>query len=134
VEPVEWGWLFLIGAAVAIALWAGPNLAVAEPAAGAALLLTTAWAVGSLFPRLRRPVRSISSAPYDSLTMLGQAFQEGAMGRQTILATIGTLETEVFGGRRVLLSVEEERHLVGAPPAEFLAWVNARLSALERAS
>ena len=119
---------------MATAVWAGPNLAVAEPAAAAALLLGALWVTVQVLPRLRRLGPVSDPSRFDRPEFIGDAVEEGDLGRQTIISTINGLESEVFGARRVPLTLEDERDLARAPASEFRAWVNARLDALERAT
>jgi hypothetical protein len=123
-----------LAAAVVAALWAGPNLAVAEPAAAVAVALGAAWMALEILPRLRRLTPPVDPTRFDRVDSLGEIFEEGAMGRQTIIATINGLESEVFGVRRLPLSLDDEIRLSRAPAKEFRAWVDARLTELELAT
>ena len=124
--------MVVLGAGVA--LWAGPSVALAEPAAGVALLATTGWAAYALWPRLRRPAADRFTERFDTLVLLRESFRQGVMGRQAVLSTLHGLEAEILGARRASMSLEEEEHLRTAPPREFRAWVDGRLAELEKAS
>jgi hypothetical protein len=128
--------LLLLGivACVAVALWAGPNVAVAEPAAAVAIVLGAGALAVEVLPRLRRLEPAADPARFERIASMGELFEAGAMGRQTILSTIGALESEVFGSRREPLTLDDEIRLTKAPAKEFREWVDAHLSALERAS
>ena len=130
------GWALLLGVGVATgaAIWAGPNVAVAEPAAAVAVLLGAAWMALEILPRLRRLAPASDPARFERLDSPGEIFVDGAMGRQTIIATINGLESEVFGAHRVPLSLDDEIRLSRAPQREFRAWVDARLTELEAAT
>jgi hypothetical protein len=117
-----------------VAVWAGTNVAVAEPAAAGALLLGAVWLALAIQPRLRRMDDGIDPTQFEGLTFLGDAFEEGAMGRQTIIATISGLDSEVFGSRHAALGLDEEMRLSRASPREFREWVNVRLTELEGAT
>ncbi len=130
----DWGLLLLALAGVVVALWAGTNSAVAEPAAAGALLVAALWIYLAIRPRLRRSGPSVDPGRFDRAELLRADIEEGAMGRQTILATISGLESEVFGARRRALTLDEEMRLSRAPAREFRQWVDAHLTELERAT
>ena len=130
----EYGLAAIVGAGALVALWAGRNLAVAEPAAGAALGAAAVLVLLAILPRLRMSSGTAREEPYDSLVLLRESFRQGVMGRQAILSTLGGLEAEVFGSRYATLSLEEEERLRTSSPRAFRKWVDERLAQLERAS
>ena len=130
----EYGLAAIVGAGALVALWAGRNLAVAEPAAGAALGAAAVLVLLAILPRLRTSSGTAREEAYDSLVLLRESFRQGVMGRQAILSTLGGLEAEVFGSRYATLSLEEEERLRTSSPRAFRKWVDERLAQLERAS
>jgi hypothetical protein len=134
VEAHELFFLVVAGIGAGVAVWAGPNAGVAEPAAGIALLATAVLATLVLLP-FRRPADAGSwgSSP-NPLALLRDSSRQGILGRPAILSSLVGLETDVFGPRRALLSLEEEEHLRKVSAREFRAWVDGRLAELERAS
>ncbi|MCI4360468.1 MAG: hypothetical protein L3J91_02085 [Thermoplasmata archaeon] len=133
-EPIDWGLLLLILGAVGLALYAGPNVGLAQPAAAAALAFTALWAIVALLPRLRWSRGWTAPAGFDRLSLLTDALEQGQLGRQTVLSTIASLESEVLGSRGLTLTLDQEIQLARSPPAVFRAWVDARLTELEKAS
>ncbi|MCI4354403.1 MAG: hypothetical protein L3K06_03455 [Thermoplasmata archaeon] len=130
----EWGLALVVVLGAAAAFFAGPNLAVAEPAAAAALLAAAVLVSLTVVPRVRAPSAVFRETHYDTLVLLRESFRQGVMGRAAILSTLSGLEAEVFGSRRASLTLEEEDGLRRASPRAFRAWVDARLTELERAS
>jgi hypothetical protein len=134
VAASDWALVGLGVVAVGVALWAGPNLAVAEPAAAAAIALVALEVALALRPRLRRSGPWLDPAVFAPPDLPGLVIEEGAMGRQTIIATISGLEAEVFGAQRRGLSLDEEMQLARAPPRQFREWVDRHLTDLEQAT
>ncbi len=124
----------LAAAAIGIALWAGPNVDLAAPAATVACLAAVALAAGPLVDRLRPERLPEPPVEADTLVRLGASFREGVLGRRSILATLGGLELAALGRSYHPLGLEEEEKLVAATPAEFRRWVEGRLAELERLS
>jgi hypothetical protein len=126
--------LILVVATAGVAVWAGPNVGVAEPAAGAALLTAAVLVLLAVLPRVRRNRGAFREEHFDTLVLLRESFQQGVMGRQAILSTLAGLEAEVFGARRSTLTLEEEERLRTSSARVFRTWVDGRLNELERAS
>jgi len=130
----DWMLLLIVAVAGIAAIWAGANVAVAEPAAAIAIGVAALWMALAILPRLRRSGPSVHPAQFDRLVLLNETVEEGAMGRQTIIATISGLESEVFGSRRAGLTLDEELRLSRAPPQEFREWADRHLTELEGAT
>ena len=126
----------LIGALAAVgigfAVLAGPNLEAAAAAgavavAAAAFLAFGAW--GAARPATdapgagRRPGRRSG---------IWAAFGSGPLGREDIIYTLDRLDRQMLSMARPPRSVAEVRALARVPPAEFRAYVTARLDELER--
>ena len=123
-----------VALAVAVSLWAGPNLASAAPAAAAAIVLAAALVAPGILRRVRPRPASVRITDFDSLVGLRNAFQKGTLGRQEILATLTGLEANLLGARREVVSLEQEERLRRVPSGEFRKWVDGRLDELERVS
>lgn len=138
-------WVLVGGAlvAVAVAVQAGTNLAVAVPMAAVAILLITvvgaaelqtrssplAPARGGIIRRTGRP-----RLETDSMLRLRRAFRSGEIGRSAILATIRALERDLSPTGRTPLSFEAERTLLALPTDQFRLWVDDRLRRIEAAT
>ena len=131
----RWITLGLLGGAAAglgVALWAGPNVAVAAPAAGAAALAAGGYAAAVLAERVRFPRRPDEPLAGDPIVGLRDAFRSGAIGRQKIIQTVGTMERALLPRESAPVSPDEERRLLTGTSAEFHAWVEERVRHLER--
>jgi hypothetical protein len=115
-----------------LALWAGPNLAVALPSAALASLSAATYAGWLLADRVRYPVGPPPVLVGDPVMTLRESFHSGSIGRQTIIQLIATMERN--SGELAALSVtpEEEQQLLGGTAKQFRAWVDGRLRRLER--
>jgi hypothetical protein len=124
----------LAAAGSGIALWAGPNLDVAVPAAATGVACAVALALLGFARQVRVPKGADVLGEYDSFLLLRSAFQKGLLGRAAIMASIAGLEAELLGPRRNVRSLDEEEALRTASPREFVGWVDGRLNELEAAS
>lgn len=117
----------------ALAFFSGSNLALAVPAAGLGVVCAAA-AAGLVLAggaRIRPPTAParLADAPVELL----DAFESGRLGRVSIIAAVRRLSRSLDEGHE-LLSVSEEEALLATSEPEFLRWVDAELTRLERAS
>ncbi|MCI4352235.1 MAG: hypothetical protein L3K14_02465 [Thermoplasmata archaeon] len=135
-------WVLLAGAVIAAsaAVQAGNNLDVAVPAGAAAVLLVAVVGAARLRSTASRLIPAHSGmiremAPTrdesDSLLRLRRAFRGGPIGRSSIVATIRSLERDLYPASRTALSLESERALLQLPPDQFRQWVDDRLLRIE---
>lgn len=118
-------------AATALAVWGGPNLAVAVPAAtiavlAAGLLFAVVW-----FDDRRRTPRSYRPHPPRDVLRLRFALRSGRLGREEIVTMLDGVER---GGPNPALpnrTVHEMDVLVRLPAAEFRSYLRTRLDDLE---
>jgi len=123
-----------IAAATGVAVWAGPNAAVAVPAAGLAVAGVALLAALSFVGRLR-PSRTLFRPPERAtLVLLREGFRSGPLGRQSIITALGGLDASIRGPRRAPVSMDEESRIREMPSADFRRWVETRLAELERES
>lgn len=125
--------LVVVGGAAA-ALWAGPNVSTAAPAAALACLGAVGLAIATFRERLR-PVRLPQAlVESDTLVLLRGGFESGVLGRRSILASVSALDLAIAGPRHRPLGLDEEERLLRCSPAEFRTWVDRRIAELERIS
>lgn len=128
------GW-FLPGVAIlatAVAIWAGPNLSLAIPAAGvavlsAALLFVIAWQDSEALARRS----GAGTSPRPELFRLRISIRSGPLGREDIIATLDRIERAGPTPDLPSRTADELRQLTRVPPGEFRAYVRTRLEFLE---
>jgi hypothetical protein len=70
--------------------------------------------------------------PGSSLLLLREGFRSGPLGRQAIIASVVSLEQGTTYGSLRRLDPDEERRLVACDARTFRAWLDERLTRLER--
>jgi hypothetical protein len=131
--PRGWPLVLLAGAALAIAVYAGPNQGIATLLALLALgaigllLLAPGRAVASE----RRAARS-TATPEPSSTFRA-ALAAGRSGRSEVVAQIDLVERRTVRPDRPRTSATEHARLRALPRSEFQEYVNARLETIEEA-
>jgi hypothetical protein len=127
------GWLLLVvaAAATAVALWAGPNLPIAGPAAAVAVLAAgLVFAFAWLDRPDRRPVPP-SPPPDRDVFLFRYGFHSGRLGREEIVSTLDRIErmgpTPNLYGR----TPGEIDSIVSLSGSEFREYVRTRLDDLE---
>lgn len=128
------GFLLVGGALAAVAVAATGDLGIATGLAAVGAALAAVGVIVLLAPVVGRPVAPEPPVVGATMVFLRESFQAGPLGREAIVATVGSLEQTRTGGREARMGPEEERRLVAAPLAEFRAWLDARLDVLERES
>jgi hypothetical protein len=131
--PAGWVALLLVAAGLAgVAVWAGPNLTLAAPAASGAvlvgsLLLFLAWE-GHARQSL---ARSKARASLASEVGVRVSFRSGPFGREEVVLLLDRIER--LGPTPTLPSRSEEdlAGIVQLPAAEFVDWVDRRITDLE---
>jgi hypothetical protein len=117
--------------AIGLAIWAGPNLATAVPAAAvgliaASLLFLDAWSTAG-----RPIVPALGRRSPETVDGIRSAFRSGVMGREKLIDLLDRLDragpTPYLPARRT----EEIRALVRLSPSEFRDYLRQRLDALE---
>jgi len=117
--------------ATAVAIWAGPDLAIAGPAAAfavlvAGLLLARAW-----LHRREPPAPAPSPPPDRDVFLFRYGFRSGRLGREEIVATLDRIDragpTPHLPGR----SAREMNEIVGLTGSDFREYVRHRLDELE---
>ncbi len=129
--PFGWGLVVIAVVATGVALWAGPNLPIALPAAvvaiGAATLLLAEVAIRSP----AAPRRPTSGPPRRELGEIRTAFASGELGRERLVALLDRLEPVGPSGSRPTRTPEELRTISRLGTDEFREYVRERLSRLE---
>ncbi|MCI4364943.1 MAG: hypothetical protein L3K10_02620 [Thermoplasmata archaeon] len=130
--PAGWPLIVLAGGAVATAIYAGDDQAVAIPLAFLALL-----AIGGLllWPAQRRAVATNVPGHGSWLyapSPLGAALRAGRSGRSEVVALIDELERKTSRPDLPHTPGDELSRLRGLPRPEFREYVQERLDAIER--
>ena len=116
-----------------VAIWAGPNDAVAGPAAGLAVVAAVVAAGVAFWPRTRLATSLGYVAPSgDPWAGLWEGFRGDSLGRQTISSTIQQLNVGLPRARGAPSPLDEERELMQLDRRAFLDWVEAEIARLER--
>jgi hypothetical protein len=131
-EPFAVALLVVGGIVAAAAIAATSSLATASAVAAAGTGIAAFGLVLLVAPIVRRPPVRLEAPVGSSLVQLRESFRSGPLGRQAIIATVVTLERAASGEAFGRVTPEEERRLVAADPAEFRAWLDARLASLEK--
>ena len=130
-SPVEWIGLGLVLVGVPLAFWTGPDLTVALPAAGMAVVGAVLLIGAGLVERVKRPKLRIDVPVSSGLLTLRGAWSSGVLGRKEILATLRGLHRELRGTEIGVRTLEEETRLLNASPKRFREWVAAEVALLE---
>lgn len=130
-SPVGWALPILAGAASAIAVVAGSNLAVAVPAATVAVLAAGAILGGAWIDRTATGLRSSPEGVPTAPDRIRTAFRSGPLGRAEIVGLLDQLERS---GPRPDLPTRtgaELDRITALRADEFERYVRSRVDALE---
>ncbi|MFZ1023956.1 MAG: hypothetical protein WAN87_07470 [Thermoplasmata archaeon] len=126
--------LVLAGIATGVAVWAGPNLAVAVPAAVLAIVMGVLVGVSrALRPSGPTPVE-VEVPETTALVVLESALTSGPLGRAYVLTLLDGLERRLRDRNAPIRPEAEQQRLVRGSDAAFRAFVEKRLTELERES
>ncbi len=129
--PFGWGLVVTALAATGVAIWAGPNLSIAAPAAivaiAAAALLFVEVALRSGTGRPRPAPEALLPRP----AMVRTAFVSGRLGRERLVLMLDTLDRRAGEADRGPRSPEEIDRFSRMTPEEFRAYLRQRLDGLE---
>ncbi len=129
--PPDWPLLLLAGGATVLAIDAGANLAVAIPAGGVAIVVAGLLLLTSLGQVAWRPSAAPSLEPPTATSSMRAAFRAGRAGRMSIVVELDRVERRVLDPTLPTRSAAEEHRIRHLSPAEFRAYLNARLDAIE---
>lgn len=122
------------GAATGLAVWAGANVVIAAPAAGAAVFAAGLLFLVTVFDRPRAAARApVRDAPRDEY-LFRFGFRSGRLGREEILATLDRIERSGPNPDLPGRTSREVASVVGLPRPEFRDYVRRRLDDLEARS
>jgi len=129
---VPYGALFPVVAVlfVALAVWAGPNYAVAVPATVAAVAAAGATAF-EVYLRAAPPARDAPSGRRRPVPSVRELFVAGPASRTEIVGLLDRIDREGDHPDRPRATPRELRSIVGMSDDEFLRLVRARLDELE---
>jgi len=122
----------IAGAAAALAIAAGPNLAVALFLGGAAALGGGVVAILVLGDRVRRTETRPVAVESETLVTLRDALSSGPLGRERVIAAVRAVEWGQAVRDPSPAGAEEDRRLLELPREEFRRWLTERLDRLER--
>jgi hypothetical protein len=126
--------LVLAGVATGVAVWAGPNLAVAVPAAVIAIAMGVLVGVSqAVKPSGPAPVE-VEVPETTSLVVLESALTSGPLGRAYVLSLLDGLERRLRDRNAPMRSEADQQRLVRGSDAAFRTFVEKRLTELERES
>ncbi len=131
--PRGW-WTLLLGAAalVGLAIWAGPNVGLAIPAATAALVVGGFLLVLAYERKARSPIAPVESEPGISPGVnVREAFASGPMGREDIVLLLDKIERAGPNPTLPVRDADAVAQLTALPANEFRRYVAARLTTLE---
>ncbi len=127
------GWLLPAGAIVCtgIAVWAGPNLPLALPAAALAVVCAGALFAGAWSDSVgRRRTRAPMQWEPD-VFRLRTAIRSGPLGREEIIATLDRVERMGPNPNLPTRSADEIHELTHVSPEEFRVYLRRRLQEME---
>jgi hypothetical protein len=131
--PIGWWWPLLAGIATVAALLAGPNRAIAIPAATIAVFAAVLAVVETLVRQ-----RNLARREYDPGPSrpggLREAFVGGGPGREDLVLACDLLERKLSRPGLRARTITEVASLVRLPPEEFRRYLAQRLDELEGTS
>ncbi len=123
--------LVLAGVGSGVAVWAGPNLAVAVPAAVLAIAMGVVVGVSRVVGvPVAEPVR-VEIPETTSLVVLEKALTSGPLGRAYVLELMDGLERKLRDRNAPVRAAAERQRLLRSPDPVFRAFVEKRLAELE---
>jgi hypothetical protein len=118
-------------AATGIAVWAGPNLALAIPAAAIAVFLAAVLFAFALNDSWGEGARRGPPRARPEVFRLRAALRSGPMGREALVATLDRVERSGPTPDLPKRTAEEIAQIVDLSPTEFRAYLRSRLDDLE---
>jgi len=131
--PFSWPFPTAAVAAVAIAVWAGPNYAITIPATAVAVGAAGATVVEAIVRRTDRPPLSLPR-PEERPFGVRELFRVGTRGRPDIVALIDRIDRAGDHPDLLLRTDAEIRRLLALSDEEFLRYVRYRLDSIEGVS
>jgi hypothetical protein len=130
-SPVGWGLPTLAVVATGIAYWAGPNLVLALPAACLAVAAAGLLFVGAGFDAAERRRTRAPARWRPEVFRLRSAIRSGPLGREELVTTLDRVERSGPSPDLRTRSADEMQALIRVSPAEFRAYLRARIDDLE---
>ncbi|MGA8542652.1 MAG: hypothetical protein WB947_03815 [Thermoplasmata archaeon] len=130
-SPVGWFLPAVAIVATGIAIWAGPNLAIALPAAGLAVLAPGLLFAGSWLDAEERRGRRAATGFRPEVFRLRSAIRSGPLGREELVTTLDRIERSGPTPNLRPRTVDEMHALIRVSPSEFRAYLRGRLDDLE---
>lgn len=131
--PRGWPLLVLAGAAVGIAIYAGPNQGVATAGALVALVSIGVFAVGLARRTAVDPRTPPLPRPFDATSPFRVSLHAGRSGRTEVVVLLDELERRSGHPDRPTTPASEVVRLRGLPRTEFREYVRERLDGIEGA-
>jgi hypothetical protein len=121
--------------ATGLAIWAGPNLTIAVPAAVAAVAIGVGVGIWRAL-KPAPPATATSALPKEPTPLLDLegALHSGALGRDYVLILLDTLDRRLRDRNLPKRAEKERQRLLSGPDAAFRAYVEGRVTELERES
>jgi len=133
----SWVWWYalpLAGGAIGISIWAGPNLAVALPAAIVAVIAVLLLVWAAIGQRTRHVSSAAAAFDTNPMERLQAAFRTGAIGRSLVIAELDGLDRSLRHDSSLGVSPHAEQNLLRASEEDFRRYVRNRLQELEKDS
>jgi hypothetical protein len=131
-SPIGWVLPAVALGATGLAVWAGPNLALAIPAAALAVVAAgVAFARAGLGARPRTPYHP-SFGPPREMFHIRSALHSGRLGQEEIVAQLDHMERTGPTPDLPSRTVPELESIIRLSPAEFREYLRGRLDDLER--
>ena len=127
------GWLLPAAAIVltGVALWAGPNVPIALPAAALAVLAVGFLFLGAWTDSEGRKRPRVARVWEPDVFRLRTAIRSGPLGREEIVTTLDRVERMGLNPNLPSRTAEEMHTLTRVTPEEFRVYLRRRLDDLE---
>jgi hypothetical protein len=130
-SPVGWFLPAIAALAAALAIWAGPNLTIALPAAAIATLAAGLLFVEAGIESRNRRLRRSELSWQPELFRLRSAIRSGPLGREELVTTLDRVERAGPAPDLPARAGAEMEAIVGLPASEFRRYLRTRLDDLE---
>ncbi|MGI0071349.1 MAG: hypothetical protein ACRECT_04690 [Thermoplasmata archaeon] len=130
-SPLGWFLPAVALLAAGVAVWAGPNFALAIPAAATATLAAALLFLDAWFDRPGRVPARLSAMPPRETSRLRAALTSGTLGREELVLTLDTVERKGLTPDLPVRTVSELEAIVGLPAKEFRDYLRERVERLE---
>lgn len=117
--------------AIGIAIWAGPNLSIAAPAAAFATLAAGLLLVGAWLDTREGEQRRFRPRSEPEMFRLRSALRSGPLGREELVTTLDRVERMGPSPDLAPRTPQQMEHLVRLSPPEFREYLRSRLDDLE---